>query len=86
LQQEQEQMWPVWISSIVACMWAIVSVPFVWQGYEWLGHHADLPTFLWQTLAVATWLMPAGALTTLALYLRGNKVLHTEMNGWETAE
>src|SRR5438270_13761784 len=37
IQQQHERMWPIWISSMVACMWAIVSVPFLWQGFEWVG-------------------------------------------------
>ena len=75
LRQEEERMSPLWISAAAAGAWALLSLPLAWQGFEWIGHHAELPTMVWQSSAVVAWLMPVGMLTAFTLYMRGENAL-----------
>ena len=71
MREQDERMAPLWIAVALAGLWAIVSVPFIWTGVEYLGHWANLPALVWQTAAVFIWLMPTGIITALSLLTRG---------------
>jgi hypothetical protein len=67
LRQQQQNLRPLWISCVLAFAWAIVSMPFLWQGFEWLGRSEKLPDVIWQTGFVIMSLMPIAAVGTIAL-------------------
>jgi hypothetical protein len=78
IRQYRERMWPVWLSCALACIWALASMPVVWQGAEWIARNAQLPSYVWQPMAVLLWLMPAGLLTSFALYMKGEQTFFGE--------
>jgi hypothetical protein len=67
LRQQQENLRPLWISCVLAFVWAAVSMPFLWQGFEWLGHSQKLPDVVWQTGFIIMNLMPIAAVGTIAI-------------------
>src|SRR5262249_6587319 len=67
LRQQQENLRPLWISCVLAFAWAVVSMPFLWQGFEWLGRSERLPDLVWQTGFVVMSLMPIAAVGTIAI-------------------
>jgi hypothetical protein len=42
-------------------------MPFLWQGFEWLGRTNKMPDVIWQTGFVIMALMPIAAVGTIAL-------------------
>jgi hypothetical protein len=67
LRQQQNNLRPLWISCVLAFTWAVVSMPFLWQGFEWLGRNQRLPEIVWQTGFVIMSLMPIAAVGTIAI-------------------
>ncbi|MCU1286829.1 MAG: hypothetical protein JWO13_3179 [Acidobacteriales bacterium] len=67
MRQQQNNLRPLWISCVLACAWAVISVPFLYQGFEWLGHNANMPSIVWQTCFVIMTLMPIAAVGTIAI-------------------
>jgi hypothetical protein len=67
LRQQKNTMRPLSLSCLLAFAWALVSMPFLWQGFEWLGRANKLPDVLWQTGFVIMALMPIAAVGTIAL-------------------
>jgi hypothetical protein len=78
IREYRERMWPVWLSSAMAGVWGLASIPFVWQGAEWLGKNAQAPAYVWQPAAVLAWFMPMGLMTAFALYMKGDKTIFGE--------
>ena len=70
LQQQDDLMKPLWIAAALAFTWAVVSMPFLWEGFEWLGIHNQLPQMVWVTGFLVMCLMPAAAVAVVALAKR----------------
>lgn len=73
LKKQEEFMQPLWIAAMLAFLWAGASMPFLWQGFAWLGRNNNLPDMVWVSGFVVMCLMPAAAVSTIAL-ARGQKV------------
>jgi hypothetical protein len=58
LNQQDELMQPLWIACLLALGWAAFSVPFLWEGFHWLGSSLGMPELIWQIMFVITWLTP----------------------------
>jgi hypothetical protein len=67
LRQQKDNLRPLWISCVLAFAWALLSMPFLWQGFEWLGHYEKMPDVVWQTGFVVMTLMPIAAVGTIAI-------------------
>ena len=70
MQKRQERMSPLWIASAIACLWALLSIPLIWEGTQWIGGHTSVPMYVWQTAAVFVWLMPTGIAVALGVWSR----------------
>ena len=75
IRQQEERMMPLWIGVSLTALWAVGSLPLLWKGFEFMGQASQWPTFVWETAAVATWLMPTGLLTSFAISMRREKEL-----------
>lgn len=64
--QHRDRMGPVWMTAGLAGIWAVGSIPLLWSGFEWIGQAAQLPSFVWQTAAVFSWIAPTGLLAAVA--------------------
>lgn len=71
LQRDEERMGPLWIACMLAGLWALLSIPLIWEGTRWLAGHTSVSIFVWQTAAVFVWLMPAGLSVALGVWARG---------------
>jgi hypothetical protein len=71
LQRNEERMGPLWIACMLAGLWALLSIPLIWEGTQWLAGHTSVSMFVWQTAAVFAWLMPAGLSVALGVWARG---------------
>jgi hypothetical protein len=51
--------WALWAACGVSWAAGIASAPFVWRGFEWLGHQTGLPPLLWKFGFALWWTVPA---------------------------
>jgi len=71
LHRQDERMGPLWIACALAGLWALLSIPLIWEGAQWLAGHTNVSIVVWQTAAVFVWLMPAGLSVALGVWARG---------------
>ena len=77
LKKQEEFMRPLGIAAAVAFLWAGASMPFIWQGFQWLGSNNNLPDMVWVSGFIAMTLMPAAAVGTIALARSQQKAVIT---------
>ena len=70
LRRQEENMRPLWLACAFAFAWAVLALPFLWQGFAWLGHANRVPDFVWQTGFLAIALLPIAAVGTIGLASR----------------
>lgn len=74
MRKQQEFMQPLWIAAMLAFLWAGASMPFLWEGFQWLGKNNNLPEMMWVSGFIIMSLMPAAAVSTIALSRTQHKV------------
>lgn len=72
LREREHRLLPVWISCIVAMAVGVVSTPYLWEAFAWLGGMAQLPPPVWQTGFALFWFAPAVLAAILLLMFRGH--------------
>jgi len=70
LNENRVRMFTLWISCALSWILGVASAPFVWRTCEWVGHHAALPTVIWEAGFVLWWLLPPGAVAALLAWQR----------------
>ncbi len=75
LRERQERTSPLWISCAIAFLWAVISVPLLWEGFAWIGNRGKVLDLVWQSAFVAAWLMPFGLIAAMMLATRGQKAV-----------
>ena len=58
-------MLPLWISCALSWTLGVISAPFVWQGFEWIGRRMAVPDLLWQMGFVIWWVVPVVAVAVV---------------------
>ncbi|HEY1240876.1 MAG TPA: hypothetical protein VGF16_09980 [Bryobacteraceae bacterium] len=51
--------WLPWTACTVSWAIGIVSAPYVWRAFSWLGHEAGVPTLVWKAGFALWWAAPA---------------------------
>jgi hypothetical protein len=64
--------WALWAACAVSWAAGIASAPYVWRGFEWLGHQAGLPPLLWKAGFALWWTVPALLAAAAALFDRSD--------------
>src|SRR5882724_4807658 len=49
LRERQERTSPLWISCAIAFLWAVISVPLLWEGFAWIGNGGKVLDLVWQS-------------------------------------
>jgi anti-sigma factor RsiW len=68
MRERRSAGWLLWTACGVSWAAGIASAPYVWRGFEWLGHQAGLPPLLWKMGFALWWTVPA-LLATIAVLL-----------------
>jgi hypothetical protein len=69
MRERRSAGWVAWTACGVSWAAGIGSAPYVWRGFEWLGHQAGLPSLLWKMGFVLWWTVPALLATTAVAVL-----------------
>ena len=72
-QERRHGAWVLWAASAVSWAVGIASSPYVWRGFEWLGHRAGLPALVWRAGFALWWGVPA-LLAAAALLMDKSKL------------
>ena len=59
MRERRSAGWASWAACGFSWAVGIASAPYVWRGFEWLGHRAGLPSIMWQMGFVLWWTVPA---------------------------
>ena len=59
LRDQRSRLRALWFACGLSWVLGVVSAPFVWRAFEWVGQRADLPTAVWETAFFLSWLVPA---------------------------
>lgn len=66
LRERQARLRPLWVACAVAVLCSAITTPYLWWGFEWLGHSLGISDAFWQTGFVLFWAIP-GILTAALL-------------------
>jgi hypothetical protein len=80
LQAARAQSTPLWMAIAVSMVLMIVTTPFVWQAFHWLGLWIQVPNEVWQIGFLMWWFLPATILAAAAALRHGN----SEASNWLT--
>jgi hypothetical protein len=59
LRDRQARLRPLWIACAFAVLTSAVTTPYLWWGFEWVGHSLGVSDLFWQTGFVMSWTLPA---------------------------
>lgn len=65
IREQQPRLWALWISCGFSWILGVVSAPFVWRAFAWLGREAQLPPFAWELGFALWWVLPAVAVAAV---------------------
>jgi len=63
---------PIWIATAVSSVCMILTTPYVWRTFEWIGRITNLPDAAWELGFLMWWFLPATVLAAAAAW-RHNK-------------
>jgi hypothetical protein len=49
----------LWTAAVLSWMTGVVTAPYVWRAFAWLGEQGGLPKLVWETGFVLWWTVPA---------------------------
>lgn len=74
MSEQKPRRWALWVSCALSWILGAASAPFVWRGFEWIGHRASLPNLVWEMGFVLWWAVPALAAAGVMLALSPSRV------------
>lgn len=72
MRERRSAGWALWAACGISWAVGIASSPYIWRGFEWLGHQAGLPSLLWKMGFALWWAVPALLATAAALLDRSD--------------
>jgi predicted anti-sigma-YlaC factor YlaD len=57
----------IWAVAVMSWIFGLVTAPFVWRGFEWVGGELHLPKLVWMAGVVLWWVVPSLAATGMVL-------------------
>lgn len=61
LRQREERLRPLWLACVFSWLTVVLTTPYFWRAFEWIGQILRLPDLVWQTGFVVWWSLPAAA-------------------------
>ena len=62
LHARRERTVPLAIATAVSALWVIITLPYTWAAFSWLGESFALPNAVWQLAFLSWWFSPATVL------------------------
>lgn len=68
LRAERERMFPLWVAVALSAAWMLLTTPYTWWAFGWLGRTAGVPDAAWQLGFLLWWFLPATVLAAIAAW------------------
>jgi hypothetical protein len=68
--EAREHAMPLWIAVGVASVWMILTAPFTWSLFAWLGRTIAVSDVIWEIAFLMWWFLPATVLGVAAAWHR----------------
>ena len=65
-QQERQRAIPIWIAAAMSVALAIVTTPYTWAVFAWLGRILQVSDIAWQLGFLVWWFLPASVVAAVA--------------------
>jgi hypothetical protein len=65
--------WALWLAFAFSWVLGVASSPWIWKGFEWLGHWAGAPVLLVKMSFALWWAVPAMLTAAVLLFERNNQ-------------
>jgi anti-sigma factor RsiW len=73
LKSEPARSTPIWIATALSSGCMILTTPYVWRTFEWIGRIANLPDGAWELGFLMWWFLPATVLAAAVAWRRGKE-------------
>ena len=70
LRERRTQMTMLWVSCALSWVLGVLSAPFVWRAFAWLGERFRMPAIAWQLGFTLWWALPAVAVAVVLVMRR----------------
>lgn len=69
LRRRDERLRPLWIACVFSCLIMLLTTPYFWRAFEWMGQAMRLPALVWQAGFLLWWSVPATVAAIALLWL-----------------
>jgi len=69
LRQRDERLRPLWIACVFSWVMMLLTTPYFWSAFAWMGRAMRLPVPVWQAGFLLWWSLPATAAAIVLLWL-----------------
>jgi hypothetical protein len=66
LREQREKAVPLWIAAVTSSSWAVLTTPYLWSAFAWLGRQFQVPDMMWRAGFLMWWFLPATVLGAVA--------------------
>lgn len=64
---------PLWIAGALSVAWMLVTIPYGWRAFAWLGQAARVPEPVWQGTFLMCWFLPATIVTAIVAWRQASE-------------
>lgn len=70
MRQAQAAHRPLWIACFVSAAWVLLTMPYLWQAFDWLGGQLGVSRLAWQVAFLLAWFIPASVVGLVLAWKR----------------
>ncbi|GAC1668488.1 MAG: hypothetical protein NVS9B4_24420 [Candidatus Acidiferrum sp.] len=67
LREREPKRRALWLACGFSWAFGLLSAPYVWRAFAWLGERTGLPKYMWELSFVLWWMIPAAAAAVILL-------------------
>ena len=84
MNSEPARSTPIWIATALSSACMILTTPYVWRTFEWIGRMANLPDAAWELGFLMWWFLPATVVAAVAAWrhAREKALIWASENQW----
>jgi hypothetical protein len=65
---------PIWLACALSWCWMLITTPWFWRAFAWLGSVIGAPSPVWQAAFIMAWFLPATVLAAVVAWKRTHHV------------
>ena len=64
---------PLWVAAALSVAWMLLTLPYSWWAFAWLGRAARVPEPVWQGTFLMCWFLPATVVTAIIYWQQASE-------------